>query len=479
MNETLGAQTLSRRPVRAVQFGTGAFLRGFADWMLDIVNEKTDWNGGVVLVKSTDVGSLDALRGQNLRYTVLLRGLADGAPVVERREITTVQGAVDSRTQYEAYAALARIPSVRFLLSNTTEAGIVYDEGDAFDLCPPRSFPGKLCKFLYERARCFDFAADKGVIVLPTELIPDNGATLREYVLRHAEHWDLGERFAAWVQEHCRFVDTLVDRIVTGYPPDAEALFADWGYRDACAVAAEPYALWAMACGGEVERELPLQRAGLPVLYARDLAPYRMRKVRILNGAHTAFVPAAFLAGHLIVRDAVLDPDFAAMIERTLQEEVLPTIPLPKEALAAYAREVLTRFANPFIDHALLSICLNSVSKWRARILPTLLDCLEREGRPPRRLCFSLAALLRLYSGEAEGGQMRCLRGKEPYLLRDEPRALRFLAAHAGHVRGILSCEALWGMDLCSLPGVADEVETWYNRIGARGVRACVKDLGA
>ena len=447
------------RPVRVLQFGTGVFLRGFADYMIDIVNEKTDFDGSVAVVKSTSRGGVDALKAQECLYTVTLRGLENGAASVRSRAITCVDSVVSSAQEYEDYAALAKLPGLRVMLSNTTEAGIVYDEEDAFALCPPRSFPGKVTKFLYERAVHFDYAQDKGLYILPCELIDDNGAALKSIVLRLAEKWALGDEFLAWLNDSCVFANTLVDRIVTGYPTDAEALWQNYGYEDRCIVTAEPYGLWVIAGADGLEDVLPLQKAGLPVVYAEDLAAYRTRKVRILNGAHTSFVPAAYLAGFDIVRDTVKDADFAAFIAKTLQKEVIPTIDLPKSELNAFAGEVLERFANPFIDHKLLAICLNSVSKWKTRILPTVLDNTE----VPQRLAFSLAALLTLYKTKTD-------------VVQDDAAALAFILQN--ELPAIMSNAALWGMDLTTISGFAEAVSAWYDKIAMLGVKACIKELG-
>ena len=451
------------RPVRVVQFGAGVFLRGFAGWMLEELTERCGWEGSVAVIKSTCRPGAEALAGQNGLYTVALRGLENGEPVETFRAVKVIDRVLSATRDYAEYAALAHCPTLRFVLSNTTEAGIAPDDGDELTLCPPRSYPGKLTKFLYERAEHFAYAPDKGLIVLPCELIERNGQTLRSLVLRNAERWGLGARFAGWVTRNCAFADTLVDRIVTGYPADAPALWQKLGYRDEALVAAEPYALWVISCAADVERELPLRRAGLPVVYADDLTPYRTRKVRVLNGAHTAFVPAAYLAGFPIVRDAVLDADFAAFIRSTLEKEVLPTIAQPRDELNEYADSVLERFANPYIDHKLLSICLNSVSKWRARILPTALDC-AKLGLPAPRLAFSLAALIALYKAH-------------PDVMQDDPAALDCLIHR--DVPDNLRMQSLWGMDLTEIPGFAAQVEDWFARIGRLGVRSCIKELGA
>lgn len=460
MEKILDAFVKEKRPVRVIQFGTGVFLRGFVDWMLEIVNEKTDWNGSVAMIKSTARGNTDALKRQDGMYTVTLRGLVDGKPAVTSQGIAVVNRIISASEEYSAYAALARQCDLRFVVSNTTEAGIAEDEGDAFELCPPRSFPGKLTRFLYERAEHFDYAPDKGLIVLPCELIDDNGATLKHIVLRLAQRWQLGERFVHWVQENCAFANTLVDRIVTGWPADAEQLWEDYGYRDEAIVTVEPYALWVIACEKDVEKELPLQKAGLPVVYTDDLAAYRTRKVRILNGAHTSFVPAAFLAGYEIVRDAVQDADFAGFIEKTLQEEIMPTIDLPLQQLVPFVQSVLERFANPYIDHKLLAICLNSVSKWRMRILPVVLD----SSQVPQRLAFSLAALVTLYR-------------THPDVVQDDEEALRWMKEK--ELAEILHSKMLWGMDLWEISGFAQAVQQWAVRIQTDGVRACIRELGA
>ena len=374
-----------QRPVKVLQFGEGNFLRAFVDYFIDIANEKTDFNGSIALVKPISIGTLfPAFKEQDYRYTVMLRGLVDGEAVEQTRVITSVADAVDAYADYDRYAAYARLDSLRFIVSNTTEAGIVLDESDKLELCPPNTYPGKLTKLLYERAEHFNYAPDKGLIILPVELIDDNGIMLKKCVKALAKVWNLGEKFEQWLEEACVFTSTLVDRIVTGYPRgEDQAIWEKLGYEDRILVTAEPFGLWVIESGKDISQELPLPQCGLPVIYTDNQKPYKQRKVRILNGAHTSFVPAAFQCGYDIVLDAMKDPMILNFMQKTLYDEVIPTLDLPKDDLMAFAEAVTGRFMNPFIKHALLSICLNSVSKWRARCMPSLMVYVERTGKLP------------------------------------------------------------------------------------------------
>ncbi len=466
------------RPVKVMQFGEGNFLRAFVDYMIDIANEKTDFNGSVVLVKPISFGSLDRFHEQDCRYTVILRGLQNGEKVELSRLITSVSDAVDAYAEYEKYAALAKEPTLRFIVSNTTEAGIVLDREDSFDACPPRSYPGKLTKLLYERAVHFNYAADKGLVMLPVELIDDNGIMLKKCVLELARIWNLGDQFISWLQEACIFTSTLVDRIVTGYPrDDAEALWKTLGYEDQLLDTAEPFGLWVIESPRDLSDELPLPACGLPVIYTDNQKPYKQRKVRILNGAHTSFVPAAFQCGYDYVLDAMNDPLIANFMHNTLHEEVIPTLTLPKEDLLSFADAVTQRFRNPFIKHALLSICLNSVSKWRARCMPSLLIYQQQNGKLPERLTFSLAALISLYNGSLEDGKLVCRRGEETYTLMDDAAVLSFFSENRGKeagelVHAFISREDFFGSELKAVPGLEDCVTAYLNEIRKDGVRA-------
>ncbi len=366
------------RPVKVLQFGEGNFLRAFMDYMIDIANERGEFNGDIVLVKPIEAGSLEYFHEQECQYTVQLRGLVDGEPKKFNRVVTSVADAVDAYGEYEKYAQFAKLDSLRFIVSNTTEAGIVYDSTDRMDFCPPKSFPGKLTKFLYERYQHYEGAADKGLVMLPVELIDDNGARLKECVLKLTEQWGLGDAFVTWINDACVFTSTLVDRIVAGCPKDEiQQLCEELGYQDQLIVTAEPFALWVIESSRDLSDEFPLPRAGLPVVFTDNQKPYKLRKVRILNGAHTSFVMASYLAGNDNVLESMKDPLILDFIKGTIFDEIIPTLALPKQGLLEFADAVLARFNNPFVKHEHLSISVNSVSKWRARCMQSDADVLE------------------------------------------------------------------------------------------------------
>ena len=469
-----------KRPIRVLQFGEGNFLRAFVDYMIDIANEKTDFNGGIVLVKPIPFGTLEQFRKQDCRYTVLLRGIRDGERYEETRMITSVEDVVDTGEDYDRYMDYAKLDTLRFVVSNTTEAGIVLDESDSFDARPPKTFPGKLFKFLYERAVHFDYAADKGLVMLPVELIDDNGIMLKKCVKALAKIWKLGERFEQWLDEACVFTSTLVDRIVTGYPRGEDTqIWERFGYEDHLLVTAEPFGLWVIESAKDISKELPLPDCGLPVIFTDNQKPYKQRKVRILNGAHTSFVPMAFQCGYDDVLSSMNDKAIAAFMHDTIHNEVIPTLTLPKEDLLAFADAVTERFSNPYIKHMLLAICLNSVSKWRARCLPSLEGYVEATGKLPPHLTFSLAALISLYRGGklGEDGKLHCLRNGQPYELQDDARVLKFFSDNektdsAALAHAFLTDTENFGRDLTEIPGLEQAVVEALDDIAANGMKA-------
>lgn len=466
------------RPIKIVQFGQGNFLRGFVDYMIDIANEKGLFDGSVVLVKSTQHGSLQAFHEQDCQYTVSLRGITDGKPQVLNRQITCVKDAVNACTEYEKYMELAAIDTLRFVVSNTTEAGIVFDDKDRFEAAPPQTFPGKLTKFLYHRFETFHGDMEKGLILLPVELIDDNGILLKQYVMQFIDLWHLGEDFRHWVENACIFTSTLVDRIITGYPKATEE--EEWeklGCKDQLLVTGEPFALWVIESPKDIRKELPLPQAGLPVIYTNDQKPYKQRKVRILNGAHTSFVLASYLCGNNTVKESMEDEDIRRFIVQTLFEEVIPTLTLPKQELEAFADAVIERFNNPYVKHSLLAISLNSVSKWRTRCLPSVLSYYEIYQKLPRQLTFSLAALMAFYQGnEISDHALLGNRSGETYRIMDDNSVLEFFRDHSQKeakefVKALLSRTDFWGQDLSKIEGLTDTVTADLKEIRKQGMR--------
>ena len=484
LNASLTGKT--ERPIKVVQFGEGNFLRAFVDYMIDIANEQGLFDGNIVLIKPIAFGSTEMFKEQDCKYTVSLRGIVEGEAKVLNRQVTSVVDIVDSISEYDKYMALAEIDTLRFVVSNTTEAGIVFDNTDEFALTPAKSFPGKLTQFLYRRYTTFGGAADKGLVMLPVELIDDNGIMLKKCVNQLIDLWGLEEGFKAWVNEACIFTSTLVDRIVTGYPRDTiEEEWAKLGYEDRIMVTGEPFALWVIESDKDISGELPLDKAmagmpGMNVIFTDNQKPYKQRKVRILNGAHTSFVLASYLCGQNIVLESMNDPDIRKFIKATIYDEVIPTLTLPKDELEAFAAAVETRFENPYVKHALLAISLNSVSKWRARCMPSLLGYVENFGKLPAHLTFSLAALMAFYTGtEMRDGKLVGHRGDEEYMISDDAPVLEFFAANsckdtAELVAAFLSNESFFGQDLTAVAGLKDAVAAYLDDIKANGMRAAL-----
>lgn len=470
------------RPIRIAQFGEGNFLRAFADWMIDIANESGDFCGNVAIIKPRAHGDLDAFTAQECLYTVQLRGVGpDGQPQVSSRVVRSIGAAINPYRDAQALWALAQSEELRFVISNTTEAGIEFRADDPF---PGEglslTFPGKLTQLLL--ARFGHFSGGHGLIMLPTELNDRNGDMLRDCVLRYCRAWNLGDAFERWVREECIFACTLVDRIVTGYPRDeAEDIERALGYRDALLTTGEPFALWVIETARDISAELPLDRAGLPVVFTRDIRPYKERKVRLLNGAHTASVHAAYLAGCRTVLDMMRDELMRRYIEGVMLDEAVPCVPLPAEEARAFALSVLERFSNPYVRHQLLSIALNSFAKWRARLLPTLKDDIAR-GAFPRRIAFSLAAILSFYTGERtpEGYMGRTEAGTYP--IADDERVLEAVSAACRlsareYVHAILTREDFWGEDLTRVAGLEEAVAGAFERIRAVGMRKALSEI--
>ena len=475
-----------QRPVKVVQFGEGNFLRAFADYMIDILNEETDFNGNIVLLKSIRYGSISRFEEQNNLYTVYLRGLEGGKETVKKRIVTSVEKAVACYESYDEYTELAKIDTLRFVISNTTEAGIVLDLNDKLEMTPPDSYPAKLTKFLYERYTYFKGDKDKGLIILPVELIYDNGKELYRCVKALTKAWSLEEGFVKWLEEACVFTSTLVDRIVTGYPKDEDkAIFEEFGYEDGLLVTGEPFALWVIEYDKDISDELSFGKAGLPVIFTDNHKPYKQRKVRILNGAHTSFVLASYLAGNDYVGESMDDETMFGFMKSTIFDEVIPTLELPENDLIEFAEAVIDRFRNPFIKHSLLAISLNSVSKWKARCMPSFIEYINRKGSLPKHLTFSLASLIAFYNGaEIKDGALIGKRNESTYEIKDDMSVLEFFAENSSLpakelAEKVLSEEAFWGQDLTKYEGVSEAVASYLGDIRELGMRkALEKNFG-
>ena len=418
---------------KIIQFGEGGFLRGFVDWMLQIVNEKTDFGGRVVVVQPIENGMCDMLTAQNCTYTHICRG-SEG---VDTRKIDVISRCVKPYEDYNAYLALAENPSFRFIVSNTTEAGISFNENDRFSDTPPVSFPAKVTQLLKKR---FDLGLD-GFVFLPCELIDKNGETLKNVILQYAKLWNLGDDFTAWVQDKNIFCNTLVDRINTGYPRDEKI---DLGYEDNMLNTSEYFHLWVIDGYNELCSEIPFDKCDLNVIITDNLAMYRTRKVRILNGAHTSLVPYALLEGFDTVKSCVDDEKMLSHIKKCVYDEIIPTLDLPKEELTEYADNVITRFSNPYIKHYLSSIALNSVSKFKVRVLPSILEYIKRFDKMPETLIFSFAKLIDFYRTD---------------MTNDDKDVCDFMKNAS--VEEILANKALWDEDLSHL---CEEVKKYVNK---------------
>ncbi len=472
-------------PVKIIQFGEGNFLRAFVDYMVDKLNAKDIFNGSVAIVQPLENGMVNMLADQEGLYTCIARGLEDGKEVVEKRVVTSVSDYINPFSDFDKYISYAKDPNVRFVVSNTTEAGICYEECD-MNVKPQKSFPAKVTAFLYERFLTFGNDKEKGLVFIPCELIDNNGEFLKKYVLQHANDWKLGDEFIAWINESNHFCSTLVDRIVTGYPrEEIDQITEELGYKDNLVVTSEIFHNWVIEGPTELAKELPFDQIGLNVLFTPDAKPYKLRKVRILNGAHTSSVLAGYLAGFDIVRDLVGNDTFRAYIDQTLNEEVMPILPLPKDEVEGFAKSVSDRFANPFIRHRLLDISLNSVSKYKARVLPSILEYKEKEGRLPEKLVFSFAALIKFYQGkEIVDGTLIGNRGTDTYNIKDtaeyletfKNETLGFVDAKT-YVTNICKREEMWGLDLNTVDGFAELVISYFESIEKNGMESTVKTV--
>ncbi len=473
---------LKNAPEKVMQFGEGNFLRAFVDDFIDIANEKAGYNGKVVLVQPIAQGLTEYINAQEGLYTLYLRGSEKGQKVDDKRVISCVSRCLNPYGDWDKVLELAKSPDLEIVVSNTTEAGIVHESESKFDQQPPISFPAKLTRVLYERYA----AGQPGLVILSCELIDNNGQELLKCVNQYIADWQLEDAFRAWVNEKNIFCSTLVDRIVPGRirdPEEVKALAAANGYDDPLTDVGEIFGFWAIEGPAELNDRLPFKKAGVPVEVVPDVTPYKKRKVRILNGAHTGFVLGAYLAGFDIVRDCMHDDTVLGFMNKMLYDEVIPTLPLDKKDLMDFAAAVQDRFNNPFVNHELMSISLNSTSKWRARNMPTLLDYLKINGKLPACLTASLAAYIAFYSNDVQSLTEKGLVCRRPkgneYTVSDDRWVLEFYWAHkddtaAELTHAVLTNADMWGQDLTQLPGFEQQVADCLSVIRREGALAAM-----
>ncbi len=478
---------LEDAPVKVLQFGEGNFLRAFVDYWFDMSNELAGWNGKVALVQPIGQGLTQVINDQEGLYTLYLRGSENGEKINRKRVISVVDACYNPHVEadWEKVKEIAKSDDLEYVASNTTEAGIVYDASCTMDQMPPTSFPAKLTVLLYERFK----AGKKGVAILSCELIDNNGKELLKCCKQHAADWKLGDDFVNWLENDCLFCSTLVDRIVPGRIRDEKEvaeITKENGYEDPLLDVGEVFGVWYIEGPESLEKQLPFKKAGLNVHVVPEVAPYKKRKVRILNGAHTGFVLGAYLSGQDIVRDCMHNDTIRGFMNKMLYEEVIPCLPLDKEDCENFAAAVTDRFNNPFVDHQLMSISLNSTSKWEARNMPSFLEYIDKFGKLPPALTMSLAAYIAFYStgiARREDDGLVCVRPKgNEYKVSDDGWVLDFYFEHKDAdddvlVHDVLSNTKMWGRDLSSIDGLEDLVKADLAMIRKDGAEAAYKSV--
>ena len=475
---------LKKAPEKVLQFGEGNFLRAFVDYWFDLANEIADWNGKCVLVQPIGGGLAKMINEQEGLYTLYLRGSEKGQKVDDRRVISSVSRCLNP---YEAedMMEVAASDDLEIIVSNTTEAGIVYDPSCKQEDLPPASFPAKLTQVLYHRYQ----AGKPGILMLACELIDNNGKELLKCVNQYIDQWGMEEGFRTYVNEDCTFCGSLVDRIVPGRirdPKEVAALEETHGYADPLLDVGEVFGVWVIEGDEKLNDVLPFRKAGIEekVFVTPDMSPYKKRKVRILNGAHTGFVLGAYLAGENIVRDCMHDEVIKGFMNKMPYEEVIPTLPLNKEDLMQFASAVQDRFNNPFVDHELMSISLNSTSKWKARNMPSFLGYIEEKKELPVCLTMSLAAYIAFYSSDIQeltDAGLVCRRpAGNTYTVSDDGWVLKFYEAHKGDseeelVHAVLTNTRMWDQDLTAIEGLEAAVAANLKKIRTEGARAAYK----
>uniref|UniRef100_UPI00404881EA tagaturonate reductase n=1 Tax=Mariniflexile sp. TaxID=1979402 RepID=UPI00404881EA len=455
-------------PIKIVQFGEGNFLRAFIGYAFQELNKAVGFNAGIAVVQPIDKGLVKMLNDQDGLYTLFMKGVKKGKEIQEVELISNIVKAVDPYTNFQDYLSLAKEDSLEFMISNTTEAGIAYVSSDTPTMQPPSSFPAKLTVLLHERFKHFNGDANKGLTIIPCELINHNSETLKDIILKYIADWNLGNDFKTWILESNSFHSTLVDRIVPGYPKDEiEAYNAQLDYQDNLIVAAEAFLLWVIEGGDDLKAKLPFHKTTLDVKIVDDMQPYRTRKVRILNGAHTALVPFSILYGNKTVKQSVDNAFTGEFINKSVFDEIIEVLDMDKAELNSFAEEIFDRFRNPFIIHNLSSIALNSISKFTVRVLPSLLEYVKIQNKIPTNLTFAFAALLRFYKGSWHG---------EALPVQDSDNVVATFAKiwksndYAEIAKNALSIQDYWGEDLTKVKNLTEAVSLALKEIDTNGI---------
>lgn len=466
-----------QRPERIIQFGEGNFLRAFIDWIVYNMNQTTDFNGSVVVVQPIEKGMIDALNSQDDLYHVNLQGLDKGNVVNNLTLIDVISRALNPYTQNDEYLKLAEQPDIRFVISNTTEAGIAFDPSCKLNDAPASSYPGKLTQLLYHRYQTFNGDRSKGLIIFPCELIFLNGHKLKETIFQYIDLWNLGEEFKNWFTECCAVYATLVDRIVPGFPrKEIDQIKTQLQYDDNLVVQAEIFHLWVIEAPESVADEFPADKAGLNVKFVPSEAPYHERKVTLLNGPHTVLSPVAFLSGINIVREACQHEIIGQYIHKVMFDELMETLNLPKAELTLFANDVLERFNNPFVDHAVTSIMLNSFPKFATRDLPGLKTYLQRKGSLPKGLVLGLAAIITYYKGGVRQDGTEIIPNDSPEIMK-LLKDLWQTNCTEEVAKGVLGATLIWGEDLNLIPGLTLALTDYLNEIEEKGMLNAVRGI--
>lgn len=473
MKKELNKKTINHNkelPIKIIQFGGGNFMRAFTDYVIDKLNKDANFNAGIANIKVTPSGSsFHTFEDQDNLYTLFTRGIKKGKTIDNHQIISSIQTSINPYEDYQKFIDLAKEDKLEFVFSNTTESGIVFDDSEnKLGNTVHQNFPAKLTALLFERFKYFEGNQEKGLTIIPCELIENNASTLKTYILEYAKLWNLDTEFSNWINSANSFHNTLVDRIVPGFPKDdLESYTNQLDYNDELIVVAETFLLWVIQGNSKLLEKIPFDKANEQILIVEDINPYRTSKVRILNGAHTAMVPFSIMMGIETVKEAIDNEISGEIIRQIVYDEIIPILNLPKNELEEYAEDVFDRFRNPFIKHYLSSIALNSISKFKVRVLPSFIEYITKFNSLPKNITFSFATLLLFYKGEWNG---KALPLSDDESIVEEFKKIWSLNNYKEIANSILKNESFWNQDLTKIEGLVDEVALIFELINEQGI---------